>query len=351
MLRTSRTLYPSNLALSQVTIMSKSTPAIKKVLPCALLIALSLGLTACNKEPDTTAPAASDVAAKADAQIAQAAQAAQAAEAALSALPVEELRKRASKAFSEQRLYAPAGDNAMEYYLALRKKSDKPDANSESALMDLMPYTVIAAEQAIGRYDFVEAERLRALLERADPQAPALPRIAEAITTGKANAAQRIVDDAQRTEDEKRQAELAKQKAADDAAKAAAAAKATPVVATPAPEVRAPAPEVRAPAPIVSAPPPAPSPATAPSRPAASSSLVAISTPQPAYPAEAIRGGITGSVEVEFLVNRDGSVSDVRVVKSIPRGTFDRGVQSTVRKWQFQPIDEARTVRRSFNFN
>lgn len=331
--------------------MSKSTKAMKHVLPYALLIALGLGLTACKKEPEPEAQPAADTAAQAEAQIAQAAKAAQAAEAEMAALPVEELRKRASTAFREQRLYAPAGDNAMEYYLALRKKSDKPDANSESALMDLMPYTVIAAEQAIGRYDFVEAERLRALLERADPQAPALPRIAEAITTGKANEAQRLVDDAKRTDDEKRLEELAKQKAIDDAAKAATAARTTPVTAAPAPETRAPAPEVRAPAPVVAAPVPPPSAPSTPTRASTSNALVAISTPQPAYPPEALRSGTTGTVEVEFVVNRDGSVSDVRVVKANPRGVFDRGVQATVRKWQFQPLDEPRTVRRSFNFN
>ena len=329
--------------------MSKSTYALKHVLPCALLIALSL--TACKKEPEPEVQVSADVAAQAEAQIAQAAQAAQAAEAQLAALPVEELRKRASTAFREQRLYAPAGDNAMEYYLALRKKSDKPDANSESALMDLMPYTVIAAEQAIGRYDFVEAERLRALLERADPQAPALPRIAEAITTGKSNEAQRVVDDAKRTDDEKRLADLAKQKALDDAAKAATAARTTPVVAAPASETRAPAPEVRAPAPVVAAPVPQPSAPATPARSTASNALVAISTPQPAYPPDALRSGTTGTVEVEFVVNRDGSVSDVRVVKANPRGVFDRGVQATVRKWQYQPLDEPRTVRRNFNFN
>ncbi len=333
--------------------MSKSTHAMKHVLPCALLIALGLSLTACKKEPEPEAQPGANTAAQAEAQIAQAAQAAQAAEAQLAALPVEELRKRASTAFREQRLYAPAGDNAMEYYLALRKKSDKPDANSESALMDLMPYTVIAAEQAIGRYDFVEAERLRALLERADPQAPALPRIAEAITTGKANEAQRVVNDAKRTEDEKRLADLAKQKAIDDAAKAATAVRTTPVVTAPttAPETRAPTPEVRAPAPVVAAPAPQPSAPSTPARATTSNALVAISTPQPPYPPEALRNGIVGNAEVEFVVNRDGSVSDVRVVKSNPRGTFDRGVVSTVKKWQFQPLDEPRTVRRNFNFN
>ena len=331
--------------------MSKSTYALKHALPCVLLVALSLSLTACKKEPEPEAQAGADVAAQANAQIAQAAQAAQAAETQMAALPVEELRKRASTAFREQRLYAPAGDNAMDYYLALRKKSDKPDANSESALMDLMPYTVIAAEQAIGRYDFVEAERLRALIERADPQAPALPRIAEAITTGKSNEAQRVVDDTKRTEDEKRLAELAKQKVIDDAAKAATAARTVPVVTAPVPETRAPAPETRAPAPVVAAPVPQPSAPSAPARSTTANALVAISTPQPAYPPDALRSGTTGTVEVEFVVNRDGSVSDVRVVKANPRGVFDRGVQATVRKWQYQPLDEPRTVRRNFNFN
>ena len=246
--------------------MSKSTYTLKHALPCALLVALSLSLTACKKEPEPESQAGADVAAQANAQIEQAAQAAQAAETQMAALPVEELRKRASTAFREQRLYAPAGDNAMEYYLALRKKSDKPDANSESALMDLMPYTVIAAEQAIGRYDFVEAERLRALLERADPQAPALPRIAEAISTGKSNEAQRVVNDTKRTEDEKRLAELAKQKVIDDAAKAATAARTAPVVTAPVPTTRAPVPETRAPAPVVAAPVPQPSAPSTPVR-------------------------------------------------------------------------------------
>ena len=331
--------------------MSKSTYTLKHALPCALLVALSLSLTACKKEPEPESQAGADVAAQANAQIEQAAQAAQAAETQMAALPVEELRKRASTAFREQRLYAPAGDNAMEYYLALRKKSDKPDANSESALMDLMPYTVIAAEQAIGRYDFVEAERLRALLERADPQAPALPRIAEAISTGKSNEAQRVVNDTKRTEDEKRLAELAKQKVIDDVAKAATAARTAPVVTAPVPTTRAPVPETRAPAPVVAAPVPQPSAPSTPVRSTTANALVAISTPQPAYPPDALRSGTTGTVEVEFVVNRDGSVSDVRVVKANPRGVFDRGVQATVRKWQFQPLDEPRTVRRNFNFN
>ena len=78
----------------------------------------------------------------------------------------DQLRDAASKAYGENRLYAPAGNNAMEYYLALRD-SNRPTPAS-SALTDLMPMTVIASEQAIAREDFAEAKRLVALIEKAD---------------------------------------------------------------------------------------------------------------------------------------------------------------------------------------
>src|SRR4249919_2004731 len=194
----------------------------------AIALALGLGLAACNKDKpaDTTAPAATAPAGPTAAEAA-AAQAAQQQAAALNALSVDELKKRGSQALREQRLYAPAGDNAMEYYLTLRKKSAKPDASAESALIDLAPYAVIAAEQALGREDFIEAERLRALIEQADPQAPALPRIADAIAKGKANVAARATQEATRTEQLAKAAEEARVKA-EQAAATAAAKPATP---------------------------------------------------------------------------------------------------------------------------
>src|SRR5688572_2951243 len=124
-------------------------------LTCAIALTLGLGLAACKKD-DAPAAAANTPAVPAGPTAAEKAAAAAAqAEAALGALTPEELKKRGSQALREQRLYAPAGDNAMEYYLALRKKSDKPDASAESALMDLQPYAVIAAEQALGREDWI----------------------------------------------------------------------------------------------------------------------------------------------------------------------------------------------------
>jgi len=323
-------------------------------LACAIALTLGLGLAACGKSdaPASGAAAPAVPAGPTEAEKALAA-AAEKQAAALAALSPEELKQRGSQALREQRLYAPAGDNAMEYYLALRKQSAKPDASAESALMDLQPYAVIAAEQALGREDWVEAERLRKLIEAADPNAPALPRIASAIETGKTNAAKREADAAALAESQakaaeeakKRADELAKQQA--DAARAAAAA--PPPAAAPAPAPARPQPTPTAPPPTTASAPPPPAPAPAPAR-ATSSALVPVSTPQPAYPQDALRRGQTGEVVLEFVVNPDGTVGNMTVVDAKPRGVFERGVQSTVRRWRFQPIANPQTVRRTFTF-
>ena len=324
----------------------------------AIALSLGLGLAACDKSKDAAAPAAGDAAAPAApagpsaAEKALEAAAAQQA-AALAALPPEELKKRGSQALREQRLYTPAGDNAMEYYLALRKRSEKPDASAESALMDLQPYAVIAAEQAIGREDWVEGERLRKLIEAADPNAPALPRIAASIEEGRANAEKRVADAAALAEQQEKAAEEAKRRAEELARQQAeaerTAAAAAPVTPTPAaPRPAAPTPTTTAPAPAVAPPTPPPvAPAPAPAR---SSNLVAVSTPQPAFPQEALRRGLTGEVVLEFTVNTDGSVGNITVVNATPRGIFERGVQNTVRRWRFQPVAAPQTVRRTFTF-
>lgn len=316
----------------------------------AIALALGFGLAACSNKPaptegaTATAPAAAEAAAN---------QAAQQQAAALAALSTEELRTRGRQALREQRIYTPAGDNAMEYYIALRRKSDKPDASAESALMDLQPYAVIAAEQALGREDFVEAERLRNLISAADPQAPSLARIGDAITRGKLAAAQRQTQDATRTAEQAKAEEAARLKAVQDAKAAQLAAATQPAAAAPAPTAAAPAPQAAAtaPPPVAAAAPTAPRPAPAAAAPARSGGdLVAISTPQPVYPPAAQRAGTAGEVVVSFTVNSDGSVSDINIVSARPRGVFDRNVQTAVRRWKFQPISGTQTVTRTFNF-
>jgi protein TonB len=328
--------------------MNAATSSTPRALRWGIAVVLGLSLAACSKdEPATTAPvpAAPTVAAGPSAEDLASQQAAEVAKAALANLSGDELRNRGSQALREQRLYAPAGDSAMEYYLALREKSDKPDASAESALIDLMPYAIIAAEQAIGREDFAEAERLRALIAKTDPEAPALPRISDAIAKGQAGAADRVAQEAAREEQRQRDAVAAAQRAAAEAAAAAAAPPPAPVVATPAPVTP---PPVVQPAPVVAA--PVAPPVAAPPPVARRTTPVGVRTPQPSYPREAARSGITGEVTVEISIAANGSVTDVRVTRAQPRGQFDRAVLNTVRDWQFEPMDAPAKLTRTFTF-
>jgi protein TonB len=72
--------------------------------------------------------------------------------------------------------------------------------------------------------------------------------------------------------------------------------------------------------------------------------------PQPAYPQQALAAGTSGEVVLSFVVNTDGSVGDLNVVSSKPRGAFDRAVRAAVSRWRFQPIDAPQTVTRTFTF-
>jgi protein TonB len=306
------------------------------------VLVLAAGLVACGKDNAPAATTAAPATAAAPTAAAQAAAAQQAA--ALAAMSEDELKKRGSDALREQRLYAPAGNNAMEYYIALRKKSAKPNASAESALIDLQPYAVIAAEQAITREDFVEAERLRNLIASADAQAPALGRITDAIAKGKLALATRQQQDAARTADEAKAAEAARQQALLQAQQPAAAPPQAAPPPAPTPAVRTPPPEAAPPPqPVASAPPPAPTRNV-------NTALVPVFAPQPSYPQAALNAGTAGEVVLSFTVNTDGSVSDLTVVSAKPRGAFDRAVRSAVARWRFQPIDSPQTVTRTFSF-
>ncbi|TZF90875.1 energy transducer TonB, partial [Lysobacter lacus] len=191
------------------------------VLPRAVLV-LALGglLAACGKD-ETATPAAGTAASTAQ----PAATPATVISGKVAAMKPAELRDAASKAYNENRLYAPAGDNAIEYYLALRDKSPN-DAAVSSALTDLLPMAVIATEQSVARNDFSEAQRLTALLEKADPQHPALTRLKTAITDQQQVAQQRATQQQLTAEEQaKKQADLEKQRLEDQKKQQALAAK------------------------------------------------------------------------------------------------------------------------------
>ena len=87
---------------------------------------------------------------------------------------------------------------------------------------------------------------------------------------------------------------------------------------------------------------------------AASNELRPISNPGPRYPQAAQRAGAAGSVQVEFTVNTDGSVGNVRAVSTdAPRQysrDFEREALAAVKRWRFQPVGEATTTRRTIAF-
>ena len=65
--------------------------------------------------------------------------------------------------------------------------------------------------------------------------------------------------------------------------------------------------------------------------------LIPVSRVPPFYPIHARRASIEGWVEVSFLVNEDGRVTDVRVIDAQPPGVFEDSVRQTVNRWRFQP--------------
>ncbi|MCD9031927.1 energy transducer TonB [Luteimonas sp. Y-2-2-4F] len=331
-----------------------------------LAAGLACLLAACSQEPaapdDAQAPAGGDAPAAAT-QDAPASDA-------VAALSADELRAAASRAYQESRLYAPAGDNAMEYYIALREKQPG-DAGASSALTDLLPMTVIATEQARDREDFEEAERLRALIQRADPNHPAVGRLTSSISTAReasqARAQQQQLTAEQEAErrrqleaeraqqQQAQQAEAARELAAQQEAQRQAEQQAQQTeqaeqaqagereaAARRAAEARAAeqrAAEQRAAEEQAAA-----------AAPAAGNALRAISTPAPRYPSEALRSGQSGEVLVEFTVAPDGSVSNARVVRADPPRVFDREALAAVRRWRFEPVDAPITTRRTIGF-
>ncbi|PPU43368.1 energy transducer TonB [Xanthomonas arboricola] len=326
----------------------------RRIAPVILLV----GLAACSKQDDkaaTTAPATGAT----PAAPAAAPTPATAVSPQVQSMAADQLRASATKALQDNRMYAPAGDNAVEYYLALREKQPQ-DATVNSALTDLLPYTLIAAEQGISREEFPEAQRLIALIEKVDPKAPALPRLKSGLEAGMKTAASRSEQDAEQAkklvEDKAKQAAEQKRLAEQQTREAAAAqqiaaqqeaARQQSAEAERQAAARRQA-ETPTPAPTPAAPRPAP--ATAAAAPAAQS-LRPISTPAPRYPPEALRAGTSGEVLVEITVGTDGSITASRVLRATPPRVFDREALNAVKRWRFEPVAAPVTTRRTLSFN
>ena len=326
----------------------------------AVAIVAALGVAGCGKKTEAPAPATP-----------AAPNAASPGTEAATAEHVDtdaDLLTKAKTAENEKRLYAPASDNAIEYYLALRARNHK-DASVNAALLDLFPYAMIATEQNLKKGDEpgrVEAARIFALLERVDANAPSLPRLRTMMQKEAADELKQQQDAAK-----KAQADLEKKTEADKAAAAAAAkqqqsaaarrhAAPSPSRSTGSRRIASSTTGTRA----RESPPPA-----SPRRrlvaehrphnrsPAAEASARTgslpdvVSSAQPSYPPEALRDGVSGEVTVSFTVNADGSVSGATIVSSNPRRVFDGAALDAIRKWKFEAPGEPVTGRKTFAFN
>ena len=330
--------------------------------PVALVLAAACAFTACKKE-DAAAPAAGQAAS----QQAAAPTPESVVASSVTAMGADQLRDAASKAYNENRLYAPAGNNAMEYYLALRDKQPG-DAGASSALNDLLPMAVIATEQGIAREDFAEAKRLLALLGKSDANHPAMARLKDSIAKSEAAVAKRAETEKLTAEEEaKRQQDLAKKReedqrklqeqqrqqvAADQQRQQQEVAQAETERQRQQQAAAAEAERQRQAAAQQAAAQSARPAET--SRPAVSNDLRAVSQAGPKFPQTAQRAGATGSVQVEYTVGTDGSVVNARVVSSNgPRQfqrDFEREALAAVKRWRFQPIGQSTTTRATVSF-
>jgi protein TonB len=252
--------------------------------------------------------------------------------------------------------HVPAGDNAIEYYLALRDKTPD-DASVKSALTDLLPYTLIAAEQHLGREDYTEAQRLVALIEKVDASAPALPRLKDGLAKGVQNAAKRTEAEAEKA---KKDAED-RSKQQTEQQRLASSAPRKPTRPSRLPRSRMPRAATTSARKPSARPPPAAKPSRSssrppPSRPApharpppASATLRPVSTPAP-LSGEALRSGTSGEVLVEITVGTDGSVVNARVLRATPGRVFDREALNAVKRWRFEPVSAPVTTRRTLVF-
>lgn len=325
-------------------------------LRAAIIIAVAVLAVSCKQETP-------QVAGSGPAAVAEPAAPAEAVSDAVAAMSAEQLREAASKAYQESRLYAPGGDNAMEYYLALRDKQPA-DAGVSSALIDLLPMTVIATEQSRDREDFDEARRLLALIEKADDTHPALPRLQSTIESAQATAARRAEQQqltAEQEEQRRQQLErerleqqrIAQEQAAQQLAQQQQAAEAEAARAEAARQEAARQEAARQEAARQEAARQEAARQTAqqPATPPPASELRAISTPAPRYPPEALRSGTSGEVQVEFTVGVDGTVTSARVVRANPPRVFDREAVAAVRRWRFEPVAAPVTTRRAIAFD
>lgn len=259
----------------------------------------------------------------------------------------DELLQHARQAMADQRLLAPAGNNAFELYLAVLKR-EAGNRVAQDALREIFPFAARAAEQTIDEGNDAEAQRQIALLAKADPRNYTLTLLQSKLQAHQATVAQEALQAQQQAKREASSSSVAvASKAAvpapTPAAPTAPVASIVPTAAlakpsnslTPAEQTLA---QLHVESTAVEA-----APRQAARARTASLDTVGTAPPvltrriEPVYPAEARRTRRQGWVDVIFTVQPDGSVAGASVADADPRYVFDRAALAAVGRWQFTP--------------
>lgn len=251
----------------------------------------------------------------------------------------------AMSAYSADKLVAPAGENALEHYLAaLKSKPD--DFGAQEAILELVPVAMTALETAMAANSAEEVERLIPLLELADPSASRVialkKRWQETITqqasveAARTTAAQEPVQvlpsstlQAEQTPQGQKRTEAVATKAVTNVAENAAA---PAVAASVAPTLSAASEKQSTPSARQSA--PATTPAPAQDRVVEARAL---STARAVFPTQARRQKIEGWVDLQVAVDASGRVTGAVVLSAQPSRIFDVEARRAVMRWRYSP--------------
>ena len=317
------------------------------------VLALSLALTmvACSGEQAPATPEQAETPQASEPKV----------DDALERADADELRVLARQAMQAQRLFAPARDNAIEYYLRLRSR-EANDASAQAALVDLQPQLVIAVEQAIANASYPEARRMLQLLRQVDANAPALPRLQATIASAETAARDQAlaVDAEARAKAVQAELDLRRQAQESAAKLAVEGAAARQVAATAPPPVTASRPGPVAAAtsepPRLAAPPPQPvaavaAPAPTPAAVRSSAMPKLVRQVAPRYPSDAGPRNVSGKVGVAFTIDGEGNVESPRVTSSdLPRA-FERAALQAVARWKFEATGNSHASSSTVQFD